>query len=70
MAPQVRMMTPLPPASQNHIDSLTINCISEERFLKQFHVPRETTVLSLRRMAQAGFLTQAFAVDWSAGCQS
>ncbi|HSL05156.1 MAG TPA: hypothetical protein VK901_16635, partial [Nitrospiraceae bacterium] len=31
---------------------------------------RETTVLSLRQIAPAGFLTQAFAVDWSASCQS
>jgi filamentous hemagglutinin family protein len=30
----------------------------------------ETTLLSLRQIAPAGFLTQAFAVDWSAGCQS
>ena len=30
----------------------------------------ERTLLSLRQMAPAGFLTQAFAVDWSAGCQS
>ena len=29
-----------------------------------------TAVLSLRQIAPAGFLTQAFAVDWSAGCQS
>jgi large exoprotein involved in heme utilization and adhesion len=27
-------------------------------------------ILSLRQIAPAGFLTQAFAVDWSAGCQS
>src|SRR5206468_1744291 len=26
---------------------------------------QETTVLSLRQIAPAGFLTQAFAVDWS-----
>ncbi len=31
---------------------------------------RETPLLSLRQIAPAGFLTQAFAVDWSAGCQS
>ena len=31
---------------------------------------QETTVLSLRQIAPAGFLTQAFAVDWSASCQS
>ncbi|OAI45166.1 hypothetical protein AYO43_01805 [Nitrospira sp. SCGC AG-212-E16] len=31
---------------------------------------RETTVLSLRQVAPAGFLTQAFAVDSPAGCQS
>ena len=31
---------------------------------------REATVLSLRQIAPAGFLTQAFAVDWSASCQS
>jgi filamentous hemagglutinin family protein len=30
----------------------------------------ETTILSLRQIAPAGFLTQAFAVDWSASCQS
>jgi len=30
----------------------------------------ETTVLSLRQIAPPGFLTQAFAVDWSASCQS
>jgi hypothetical protein len=30
----------------------------------------ETTLLSLRQIAPAGFLTQAFAVDWSASCQS
>jgi hypothetical protein len=27
-------------------------------------------VLSLRKIAPPGFLTQAFAVDWSAGCTS
>jgi filamentous hemagglutinin family protein len=31
---------------------------------------QKTTVLSLRQIAPAGFLTQAFAVDWSAGCAS
>jgi large exoprotein involved in heme utilization and adhesion len=30
----------------------------------------ETKILSLRQIAPAGFLTQAFAVDWSASCQS
>ena len=30
----------------------------------------ETALLSLRQIAPAGFLTQAFAVDWSAGCTS
>ena len=30
----------------------------------------ETALLSLRQIAPAGFLTRAFAVDWSAGCQS
>jgi hypothetical protein len=30
----------------------------------------ETTVLSLRQIAPAGFLTQAFAVDRSSGCKS
>ena len=30
----------------------------------------ETALLSLRQIAPAGFLTQAFAVNWSAGCQS
>jgi large exoprotein involved in heme utilization and adhesion len=30
----------------------------------------ETALLSLRQIAPAGFLTQAFAVDGSAGCQS
>jgi large exoprotein involved in heme utilization and adhesion len=30
----------------------------------------ETTVLSLRQIAPAGFLSQAYAVDWSAGCPS
>lgn len=30
----------------------------------------ETDLLSLRQIAPTGFLTQAFAVDWSAGCQS
>jgi large exoprotein involved in heme utilization and adhesion len=30
----------------------------------------ETAILSLRQIAPAGFLTQAFAVDWSASCQS
>jgi filamentous hemagglutinin family protein len=30
----------------------------------------ETPLLSLRQIAPAGFLTQAFAVDWSASCQS
>jgi hypothetical protein len=27
-------------------------------------------ILSLRQIAPAGFLTQTFAVDWSAGCTS
>ena len=31
---------------------------------------QETTVLSLRQIAPAGFLTQAYAVDWSASCHS
>jgi large exoprotein involved in heme utilization and adhesion len=30
----------------------------------------ETPLLSLRQIAPAGFLTQGFAVDWSASCQS
>jgi len=30
----------------------------------------ETPLLSLRHIVPAGFLTQAFAMDWSAGCQS
>jgi filamentous hemagglutinin family protein len=30
----------------------------------------EPSLLSLRQIAPAGFLTQAFAVDWSASCQS
>jgi large exoprotein involved in heme utilization and adhesion len=30
----------------------------------------ETAFLSLRQIAPAGFLTQAFAVDWSASCTS
>ena len=30
----------------------------------------ETALLSLRQIAPPGFLTQTFAVDWSAGCQS
>ena len=30
----------------------------------------ENPLLSLRQIAPAGFLTQAFAADWSAGCQS
>ena len=30
----------------------------------------ESTLLPLRQIAPSGFLTQAFAVDWSAGCQS
>jgi large exoprotein involved in heme utilization and adhesion len=30
----------------------------------------ETPLLSLRQIAPAGFLTQAFALDWSAGCSS
>src|SRR5262245_4780266 len=30
----------------------------------------ETTVLSLRQIAPAGFLTQVFAADWSASCRS
>jgi filamentous hemagglutinin family protein len=30
----------------------------------------ETALLSLRQIVPAGFLTQAFAVDWSEGCQS
>ena len=30
----------------------------------------EPAILSLRQIAPAGFLTQAFAVDWSASCQS
>jgi hypothetical protein len=30
----------------------------------------ETPFLSLRQIAPAGFLTQAFALDWSASCQS
>jgi len=30
----------------------------------------ETTLLSLRQIAPPGFLTQAFAVDWSASCRS
>jgi large exoprotein involved in heme utilization and adhesion len=30
----------------------------------------ETALLSLRQIAPAGFLTQSFALDWSAGCQS
>ena len=32
--------------------------------------PGETPLLSLRQIAPAGFLTQVFAVDWSASCQS
>jgi filamentous hemagglutinin family protein len=31
---------------------------------------QETTLLSLRQIAPVGFLTQAFALDWSASCQS
>ena len=31
---------------------------------------QDTTVLSLRQIAPPGFLTQAFAVDWSASCRS
>jgi filamentous hemagglutinin family protein len=31
---------------------------------------RQTTILSLRQIAPAGFLTQSFAVEGSAGCQS
>jgi hypothetical protein len=31
---------------------------------------RETTILSLRQIAPAGFLTQAFAMDETTGCQS
>jgi filamentous hemagglutinin family protein len=30
----------------------------------------DAPILSLRQIAPAGFLTQAFALDWSAGCQS
>jgi filamentous hemagglutinin family protein len=30
----------------------------------------ETALLSLRQIAPTGFLTQAFALDWSTGCQS
>jgi len=30
----------------------------------------DQSLLSLRQIAPAGFLTQAFAVDWSASCQS
>jgi len=30
----------------------------------------ETPLLSLRQITPAGFLTQTFAVDWSAGCKS
>jgi filamentous hemagglutinin family protein len=30
----------------------------------------ETALLSLRQIAPPGFLTQAFALDWSAGCKS
>ena len=30
----------------------------------------ETALLSLRQIAPSGFLTQAFAVDWSVGCKS
>jgi filamentous hemagglutinin family protein len=30
----------------------------------------DQSLLSLRQIAPAGFLTQAFAMDWSAGCQS
>ena len=30
----------------------------------------DAPILSLRQIAPAGFLTQAFAVDWSASCQS
>jgi large exoprotein involved in heme utilization and adhesion len=30
----------------------------------------DTPILSLRQIAPAGFLTQSFAVDWSAGCTS
>ena len=30
----------------------------------------DTPILSLRQIAPAGFLTQAFAVDEPAGCQS
>ena len=33
-------------------------------------VEDETPLLSLRQIAPAGFLTQAFALDWSAGCTS
>jgi hypothetical protein len=32
--------------------------------------PRETTALSLRQIAPAGFLIQAFAVDRPAGCKT
>ena len=30
----------------------------------------KTALLSLRQIAPAGFLTQAFAIDWSTGCES
>jgi len=30
----------------------------------------ETAWLTLRQIAPAGFLTQVFALDWAAGCQS
>ena len=36
----------------------------------QSELAGEIPFLSLRQIAPAGFLTQAFAVDWSAGCQS
>ena len=35
-----------------------------------FNPEQETTLLSLRQIAPAGFLTHAFAVDWSVSCQS
>ena len=47
-------------AEGERLEDMTLSASSAE----------ETPLLSLRQIAPAGFLTQAFAVDWAAGCQS
>ena len=50
---------------------LSTNAEQKARSDEERSVARgEHSLLSLRQIAPAGFLTQAFAVDWSAACQS